>query len=92
MQTLVDLCYLTALVVASPYCAYKLLTRKKIRAGMKQKLGFPPARDGAPCAWFHCVSVGEVGLARELIRRFGERFPECLPRLRAEIESPDKAA
>jgi 3-deoxy-D-manno-octulosonic-acid transferase len=77
MQTLVDLCYLAALAAASPYCAYKLLTRKKIRAGMKQKLGFPPARDGAPCAWFHCVSVGEVGLARELIRRFCERFPEC---------------
>ena len=77
MQILVDLCYLTALAAASPYCAYKLLTRKKIRAGMKQKLGFPPARHGAPCAWFHCVSVGEVGLARELIRRFGEKHREC---------------
>lgn len=77
MQALLDLGYLAALAAASPYCAYKLFTQKKIRAGMKQKLGFPPARSGEKCAWFHCVSVGEVGLARELIRRFEERFPTC---------------
>jgi len=77
MQMLVDLCYLTALAAAWPYCGYKLLTQKKILAGLKQKLGFVPPRGGQRCAWFHCVSVGEVGLARELIRRFEERFPEC---------------
>jgi len=77
MQMLLDLCYLTALALGSPYCGYKLITQKKIRAGMKHKLGFPPARSGERCAWFHCVSVGEVGLARELVRRFEERFPEC---------------
>jgi len=77
MRLLFDLCYLTAITVGAPYCVYKLITRKKIRAGIKQKLGFPPARAGRDCAWFHCVSVGEVGLARELVRRFEERFPEC---------------
>jgi len=73
---LLDLLYLSALGLASPYCAYKLLTQRKIRAGLKEKLGFVrPRLDRRPCVWFHCVSVGEVGLARELIRRFEQRFP-----------------
>ena len=76
MQALLDLLYLSAATVASPYCAVKLLTHRKIRAGMKEKLGFVHPRAGAgPCVWFHCVSVGEVGLARELVRRFEQRFP-----------------
>jgi len=77
MPLLLDACYLAALAAGSPYCAYKLLTRKKIRAGLKEKLGLVQPRTGPRCAWFHCVSVGEVGLARELVRRFQARFPDC---------------
>ena len=70
---LLDLIYIPVLAAASPY----LLSKRKIRAGLKEKLGFVQPRAGSgPCAWFHCVSVGEVGLARELVRRFEARFPE----------------
>ena len=73
MQAVLDLFYLSALTAASPY----LLSKRKIRAGLKQKLGFVQPRAGSgQCAWFHCVSVGEVGLSRELVRRFEARFPE----------------
>jgi len=77
MPLLLDACYIAALAVTSPVCAYKLLTRRKIRAGLKEKLGLVRPRTGPRCAWFHCVSVGEVGLARELINRFEARFPGC---------------
>jgi len=72
MRVIVDLLYLSALTVTSPYCAYKLLTSKKIRAGLKEKLGLVQSRTGSPCAWFHCVSVGEVNLARQLVNQFRE--------------------
>jgi len=76
MQVLIDLAYATALTLGWPYCAYKLLTRRKIRAGLKEKLGRVAPRAGEPCAWFHCVSVGEVGLARELVSRLADAHPE----------------
>ena len=90
---LLDLLYLTALGVASPYCAYKLLTQRKIRAGLKEKLGFvPPRHDQRPCVWFHCVSVGEVGLARELVRRFEQRFPGVEPVISTGTDTGRSAA
>jgi len=76
-QVLLDLLYCSALAVGSPWCAWKLLTRRKIRAGLREKLGGVPRRSGPPCAWFHCVSVGEANLARELIARFERRLPDC---------------
>jgi len=76
MRVIIDLLYLSALTVTSPYCAYKLLTSKKIRAGLKEKLGLVEPRTGAPCAWFHCVSVGEVNLARPLVNLFREEHPD----------------
>ena len=90
---LLDLLYLSALGAASPYCAYKLLTQRKIRAGLKEKLGFVrPRTDLRPCVWFHCVSVGEVGLAREMIRRFEQRFPGIEPVISTGTDTGRSAA
>jgi 3-deoxy-D-manno-octulosonic-acid transferase len=82
MPYLLNLLYLVALVLLSPYLLYKSLTTGKYRRGIWRKLtGRALLRDGdAPCAWFHGVSVGEIHLLREVIARFRRRHPdwECV--------------
>ncbi len=67
-------------LISSPYFIYKLLTTKKYRAGIKERLGFLDIRfkeikPGRRRIWIHAVSVGEVIAASLLIKRIRELWP-----------------
>ncbi len=78
MTFLLDLAYLVALAVLSPWLVYKALTTGKYRRGLWAKLtGAALARAGdAPCVWFHGVSVGEVHLLRQVVAALRARHPD----------------
>jgi 3-deoxy-D-manno-octulosonic-acid transferase len=82
MPYLLNVVYLLAVFLASPWLVYKAFTTGKYRRGMLRKFfGTALVRDGdEPCAWFHGVSVGEIHLLRQLVARFRERHPdwECV--------------
>lgn len=77
-----DLAYLTALVTASPWLAYRAVARGRYRRGLGTRFfggaKLPAAKK--PRAWFHGVSVGEVHMLRQVIAGFRERNPdwECV--------------
>ena len=78
MPYLLNLVYLLALLLLSPYLLYRALTSGKKVRGLWAKLsGRACLRAGdAPCAWFHGVSVGEVHLLRQVIAVFRQRHPD----------------
>jgi 3-deoxy-D-manno-octulosonic-acid transferase len=78
MSVLMNLAYLIALLLFSPWLLYKSLTTGKYRRGLWSKFtGRASLRSGsAPCVWFHGVSVGEIHLLRQLVTRFRQRHPE----------------
>ena len=68
MINLLDLGYLLALIVFSPWLLYKAITIGKYRRGLWQKLtGSSPRHSHV---WFHGVSVGEIHLLRQVIAAF----------------------
>jgi 3-deoxy-D-manno-octulosonic-acid transferase len=75
MPYLLNLLYLLALVLFSPWLLYKALTTGKYRRGLWAKLtGRAFLRDGeAPCIWFHGVSVGEIHLLQHVVAAFRQR-------------------
>jgi 3-deoxy-D-manno-octulosonic-acid transferase len=77
MAYLLNLLYLLALFLASPWLVYNALTTGKYRIGMWRKFwGLTAVRaSNRPCVWFHAVSVGEVLLLRQVIARFRARWP-----------------
>jgi 3-deoxy-D-manno-octulosonic-acid transferase len=78
MTVLLDLAYLLALLVFSPWLIFKALRTGKYRRGVWRKLtGATVVRhDDAPCVWFHGVSVGEVHLLRQVVAAFRRRHPD----------------
>jgi 3-deoxy-D-manno-octulosonic-acid transferase len=77
LQFLYDVCYIGILVVGFPVVLFKLVTSRKWRAGLLQRIGFIPARKGdEPCVWIHGVSVGEVLAVESLVREFEREFPD----------------
>jgi len=82
MPYLLNLIYLTALAVLSPWLVFKAFTTGKYRRGMAAKaFGLAPKRHGTrPCAWFHGVSVGEIHLLRQVVATFRRQHPdwECV--------------
>src|SRR5207302_5313151 len=77
MPYLLNILYLLALVVLSPWLVYKALTTGKYRRGLWGKLCGPARRSSErPCAWFHGVSVGEIHLLRQVIAAFRQRHPD----------------
>jgi 3-deoxy-D-manno-octulosonic-acid transferase len=82
MPQLLDFVYALALILFSPLLLYRSLTTGKYRCGLWRKFaGSAVARPGgAPCAWFHGVSVGEIHLLRQVVARFRQRHPdwECV--------------
>src|SRR5438132_8119398 len=87
MPYLLDLVYLLALILLSPWLLYKALTTGKYRRGLSSKLfgstdltssprhPVTPS-PGHPVAWFHGVSVGEIHLLRQLVAGFRARHPD----------------
>jgi 3-deoxy-D-manno-octulosonic-acid transferase len=72
---LLNAVYLTLIVVASPWIAWKAWRHGKYREGFAEKLlGRVPRRDGQrQCVWLHAVSVGEVNLLATLIAEIARR-------------------
>jgi 3-deoxy-D-manno-octulosonic-acid transferase len=78
MAYLLDAVYLLVLLLLSPWILYKTLTTGKSRRGLWRKIrGDALVRGGgAPCAWFHGVSVGEIHLLGTIVRGLRERHPD----------------
>jgi 3-deoxy-D-manno-octulosonic-acid transferase len=67
-----------ALLLASPYFAYRALRDGKYIRGFSQRLGSLPSSlnvEHEPSIWIHAVSVGEALTARVLIDGLRKRYP-----------------
>ena len=77
MPLIFDSFYLTASLLGSPYLLFKILTSKRYRSGLNQRLGITTKRTGnKPGIWVHGASVGEVITAKSIIERIDKEFPE----------------
>lgn len=83
MRWLLDLGYLLALALLSPYLVHRRLKRsgsaRSIAGGgwLARVSGRAPSRvSTAPCIWFHAVSVGEVLLLRSIVAEWSRRRPD----------------
>jgi 3-deoxy-D-manno-octulosonic-acid transferase len=81
MSLLFDALYLLALVVLSPWLAWRAVRTGRYRRDLAAKLlGPPPVPNPArkPVAWFHGVSVGEIHLLVTVVAAFRKRHPDWL--------------
>jgi 3-deoxy-D-manno-octulosonic-acid transferase len=78
MPYLLNLLYLSCLVLLSPWLIFKLCATAKWRRNLWAKLvGRTPRRNQSrPCVWFHGVSLGEVLLLRQVVAQFRQERPE----------------
>ena len=70
-----------SILLFSPVILYKLLTDKRYRTGLSERLGNIPdavigAMSGQRPIWFHAASVGEVIASQKLLEGIRERFPD----------------
>lgn len=75
---LVDLAYLLALLLVSPFLLWKIAWPRGRRHvhGLRQRLGRCERRPGdAPCIWIHGVSVGEIRAAAPLVAALERELP-----------------
>jgi 3-deoxy-D-manno-octulosonic-acid transferase len=78
---LLNLVYLGALLVLSPWLVWRAVATGRYRSGLAAKLRgrvAVPNPDRKPVAWFHAVSVGEVNLLGTLVPAFQTRRPDWL--------------
>jgi len=76
MPWLLNFLYFAVALVSLPVLIFRVCTRERYRAGLWQRMGFPPRRAGdRPCAWVHAASVGEVSVSRTLVRAIEREFP-----------------
>jgi 3-deoxy-D-manno-octulosonic-acid transferase len=82
MSFCLDLLYLCAIVLLSPWLIYKVLTTGKYRRGLWQKLvgtsrptqnSKLKTQNSRRIVWFHGVSVGEIHLLRQVVAAFRRR-------------------
>ncbi len=76
---LIDLVYLLALVLLSPWLVWRCVATGRYRQHLGAKLlgrVNVPNPQKKPVAWFHAVSVGEVTLLGTLVPAFRKRHPE----------------
>jgi 3-deoxy-D-manno-octulosonic-acid transferase len=64
-----------ALVAYSPVALFRSLTGRKRMGDLRGKLGLLPYPDLDGGIWVHAVSVGEVGVARNLLTALSKRAP-----------------
>jgi 3-deoxy-D-manno-octulosonic-acid transferase len=77
MPWLLNVGYLLALLVLSPYLLYRAFrTRRYLGSLGTRFFGRVPAGIPTGAVWFHGVSVGEVHLLRQVIGAFRQRFPQ----------------
>jgi len=81
MMLAYDLLVSTFLVLSSPYYGWRMLTTRKYRAGLRQRLGFYPREvrerlSRGRWIWVHAVSLGEVNAVRPLLAELKRRLPD----------------
>ncbi len=69
---LYNLALLLGLILSAPWWLWRMATTQKYREGLRERLGFVPARfrtrsDTRPVVWVHAVSVGEVLAVSRLV-------------------------
>jgi 3-deoxy-D-manno-octulosonic-acid transferase len=78
---LMNLFYLFALVLLSPWLAWRAIAtgryRRELGAKLLGRISVPNSGK-KPVAWFHAVSVGEVNLLGTLVPAFRKRHPDWL--------------
>src|SRR5947208_1363014 len=72
--------YNILLLLASPVILAILLSKKRCRPGLRQRLGWLPrdlvqSRDGRPTIWVHAVSMGEATAVVPLVQQLKTRYP-----------------
>ncbi len=70
--------YNAGLLLALPFILLILLSKKRCRRGLSQRLGRLPPRlnpDGRGVLWVHAVSLGEVVAVVPLVRELHARYP-----------------
>ncbi|HEX7900466.1 MAG TPA: 3-deoxy-D-manno-octulosonic acid transferase [Planctomycetota bacterium] len=76
MGLLLDLGYVAAGLLASPWLLFKLLSDRRFRHRLGERLGgLPVSGEGGPVVWFHAASVGEVNLVKPLLARLKASRP-----------------
>ena len=81
MYLLYDILLFLAVPLFIPYFFYRSLTRRRLRKGIVERLGFLSAEKraclhGAETLWVHAVSVGETIAVRPLLMALKKRYPE----------------
>ncbi|MEO1616420.1 MAG: 3-deoxy-D-manno-octulosonic acid transferase [Planctomycetota bacterium] len=75
-----NLLYLAAFILASPWILYRNLRHGRYRRGWREKLiglsSRHPASRFKHCIWMHGVSVGEINLLRPLVAELKSRCPD----------------
>ncbi|TWU26175.1 3-deoxy-D-manno-octulosonic acid transferase [Novipirellula galeiformis] len=77
-----NLLYTIALLLLSPLIVYRMLRHGRYRRGVREKLiGISQSQaatltQGKPTLWLHAVSVGEVNLLGDLVKRLQRQYPE----------------
>lgn len=78
---LYDILLHLSLIITLPYFLVKMVTVKKYREGLAERLGFLKKEKterlrGKNAVWFHAVSVGETRAVMPLLRLFKQRRPD----------------
>jgi len=73
---LLDLLYLTAAILLTPYFIYRRLVKRKESAPWSARMGRVAERPAAARVWIHAVSVGEAAAAETLVKALRQRMPE----------------
>ncbi|MFP4176931.1 MAG: 3-deoxy-D-manno-octulosonic acid transferase, partial [Candidatus Brocadiia bacterium] len=77
IRHLLDAIYAVVLFWISPLWLLHIPRAPRYRAGLLQRLGVVPVREGdEPCLWIHCASVGEAAIPSTFVERFAQRHPE----------------
>jgi 3-deoxy-D-manno-octulosonic-acid transferase len=74
-MTFLDLAYGTAGLLASPWLLFKAATDRRFRDRLGERFGAAPRGEGKS-VWVHGASVGEVNLARPLVKALRAKRPE----------------
>jgi 3-deoxy-D-manno-octulosonic-acid transferase len=81
MSLLLDVLYLLALIVLSPWLVWRAIRTGRYRRDLFTKLFGTATRSNPerkPLAWFHGVSVGEIHLLVTVVAAFRKRNPDWI--------------
>ncbi len=77
MSVILDVLYLAALVLASPFWLYRMIRHGRYRRWFGQRLGAAPIRYGLqPVIWVYGVSLGEIKAAVPLVAELHSQLPD----------------